>query len=211
MKRSLLIKSFIPYIFLILLGFAKADVSLTLNQNSTSYNYGEPIVISATISNAGSTAVSASISFLVKNKEMGYIAGPQSYPITIKAGSTKTIVLYNKKAGKDVPAGLYSITVNLIANGTIAGKSEKEFFVRSKLKNMELAIESCKDQTSTKKAKVFTKGETVYLKYKTSLKPKIDANLALPDKTTKQISLPFSFRAGQLGTYNLTVKASKEG
>jgi hypothetical protein len=65
----------------------------------------------------------------------------------------------------------------------------------------------CKEKT-----KVFAKGETIYLNFDSDVENlTIDANLMLPDGTKMPILFPYSFKAEQLGTYVLEVKASKEG
>jgi len=60
--------------------------------------------------------------------------------------------------------------------------------------------------------KVFVKGENINIDYKSEVKnPLVEATLIYPDKLTEQISLPYSFKAKQIGTYELNVMASKEG
>jgi hypothetical protein len=59
--------------------------------------------------------------------------------------------------------------------------------------------------------KVFVKGENIVINYESSVEPEINAVLTYPDGTTKQITLPATIVAEQIGTYNLEVTASKEG
>ncbi len=60
--------------------------------------------------------------------------------------------------------------------------------------------------------KVFTQGETISLDYSSDISNlEIDAKLTYPNKTIKQILLPSSILAEQIGTYSLDVLASKEG
>ncbi len=90
-------------------------------------------------------------------------------------------------------------------------REEKAFKIET-LPALDFEINTCKNAECNEKTKIFKKGETVYLDINSSItNPRIDANLELPDKTTKQILLPYSFKAEQPGTYNLTVTASKEG
>ena len=70
----------------------------------------------------------------------------------------------------------------------------------------------CKDQSCSEKTKVFIQGETIYLNYFSEVEnPSITATLTYPDKSTKQITLPTSIKAEQIGTYELKVTASKQG
>ena len=59
---------------------------------------------------------------------------------------------------------------------------------------------------------VFMSGENIYLNYSSEIKsPSIIAVLTYPDKTSKEVNLPISIKAEQIGTYELEVTASKEG
>lgn len=60
--------------------------------------------------------------------------------------------------------------------------------------------------------KIFVKGENINIDYKSEVKnPSIEASLIYPDKSIGKINLPYSFKANQIGTYELSVTASKEG
>lgn len=60
--------------------------------------------------------------------------------------------------------------------------------------------------------KVFLKGDNITIDYTSGTKnPLITATLAYPDKSVVKISLPYSFKADKIGTYELQVTASKEG
>ena len=59
--------------------------------------------------------------------------------------------------------------------------------------------------------KVYVKDENIVISYESSLTPEINAILTYPDGTTKDIDIPATITAEQIGTYNLEVTASKEG
>lgn len=60
--------------------------------------------------------------------------------------------------------------------------------------------------------KIFIAGEEISVQYSSEVEsPSIEANLIFPDDSIKQISLPYSFQADKIGTYNLNITASKEG
>lgn len=60
--------------------------------------------------------------------------------------------------------------------------------------------------------KIFILKDTIKLDYNSEVSnPKITLTLTFPDKTTEQITLPYSFKPSQLGTYELEATASKEG
>ncbi len=60
--------------------------------------------------------------------------------------------------------------------------------------------------------KVFVKNENILLNYASSVSSlTISAILTYPDKSSKEITFPFEFKAEQIGTYSLNLKVSKEG
>jgi len=70
----------------------------------------------------------------------------------------------------------------------------------------------CKNQGCLEKSKTFIQNEEIYLDYESDVTGlSISATLTKPDKSTKQISLPTSIKADQVGTYTVKVTASKEG
>jgi hypothetical protein len=60
--------------------------------------------------------------------------------------------------------------------------------------------------------KVFVLNENVNMDYASEVSgPSIVAKLTYPDKTNREITLPYSFTAEQIGTYEVNAEASKEG
>jgi hypothetical protein len=79
-------------------------------------------------------------------------------------------------------------------------------------KNFSIATQPSFNFEIEMSKKVFIKGEDIYLSYSSSVaNPSINAILTYPDKTTRQITLPTTIKAEQVGTYTLDVNASKEG
>jgi len=93
-------------------------------------------------------------------------------------------------------------------------------FELSKEKNFKLItnpsfsfeLKICKSLDCTGKTKVFILDENIYLDYTSKVsEPIITATLIYPDSSTKQLNLPTTIKAEQIGTYELEVKASKVG
>ena len=60
--------------------------------------------------------------------------------------------------------------------------------------------------------KIFILKDVIKIDYSSELlSPTISSTLTFPDKTTKQITLSYSFKPSQLGTYEIETIASKEG
>jgi hypothetical protein len=85
-------------------------------------------------------------------------------------------------------------------------------FVIATTPSFSFNVYSCKDSACNEKAKVFLKNENIYFDYSSSVEnPSLVAKITYPDKTTKQITLPTSIKANQIGSYALDVTASKAG
>jgi hypothetical protein len=90
-------------------------------------------------------------------------------------------------------------------------QEEKSFIIISN-PSFNFQILTCEEQTCTNQTKVFIKGKNIYLNYDSEISNIIaTANLTYPDRTTKQLTLPASIKAEQIGTYNLEVNAVKSG
>jgi hypothetical protein len=71
---------------------------------------------------------------------------------------------------------------------------------------------SCKDSECNEKAKVFLKGQNIYLKYNSEIEGlSIRAELKYPDEHISQVDIPSSLKAETIGSYELYVIASKAG
>ncbi|MCX6802476.1 MAG: hypothetical protein NT067_05205 [Candidatus Diapherotrites archaeon] len=90
-------------------------------------------------------------------------------------------------------------------------KQEKEFKIEAK-PGIEIEIKACKEEACRETSTVFNKGQIIVLTYASAIEGlAVNATLEFPDKTTKEITLPYSFTAEQTGTYNLAATASNEG
>lgn len=90
--------------------------------------------------------------------------------------------------------------------------TEEQYFEILTPPGFEFNLFLCKDYSCTEKSKTFIKNEDIYLDYKSSVdNPVITVILILPNKEIKEVTLPTSITATQIGTYNLKITASKEG
>lgn len=88
----------------------------------------------------------------------------------------------------------------------------KPFIIQNASSEFNFDLKTCKDFSCLEESIVFLKNENMYLSYGSSVEnPSINAVLTSPDGTTKQINLPSSIKAEQIGTYILEATASKEG
>ncbi len=88
---------------------------------------------------------------------------------------------------------------------------QKAFRIETK-PSFSFDVKICKDKACSKPSKIFLKGEEIYLDYFIDVEnPYVTAVLSYPDKTTKQLTLPASIKAEQIGNYELEITASKQG
>lgn len=88
----------------------------------------------------------------------------------------------------------------------------EEFSIKVNLSSFSVKIKICGDSSCQTPKKIFIRGEDIYLDYDSSVEnSSIGAILTYPDGTKKDIQLPYSFQAEQIGTYYLDVSASKAG
>jgi hypothetical protein len=92
---------------------------------------------------------------------------------------------------------------------------EKNFsktFTIDTLPDIEFRILICKESSCKTESKTFLKNSNIYLSYSSDVAGiNTKTTLTYPNNTTKQINLPTSIKAEQIGTYKLEVIASKNG
>ena len=77
--------------------------------------------------------------------------------------------------------------------------------------SFDFRILTCKDESCLNQTRVFILGEEIYFDYNSSISnPIITANLTYPNKKIKQLNLPNSIKAEQIGNYELNILASKQ-
>jgi len=121
--------------------------------------------------------------------------------------------LYSSPVLESIPNGNYWADIRILdSGGKRVSRMNISFRIQGVKETLPLVIETCKTQDCSQKSKLFLKNEDIYLNYESSVEnPSITATLTYPDKTTGQITLQSSIKASQIGTYELEVKASKEG
>ncbi len=116
----------------------------------------------------------------------------------------KNIQLYSLLIDEEFPQGKYSVESRIEFNGISVDSRTINFYINE-------SLESFTFNTILNK-KIFLKGEDISIDYSSSVEsPVISAKLIFPDETEKEITLPTTIKAEQIGTYNLEVTASKEG
>jgi len=88
----------------------------------------------------------------------------------------------------------------------------KPFIILAQTNLFSFDADTCKDELCIQKAKVFVRGQDIYLNYNSSTSDLvINAFLKYPAGNIQPLSLPISIKAEQIGTYEIEVLASKEG
>jgi len=88
---------------------------------------------------------------------------------------------------------------------------EQEFYIDA-LPSIIFDVSTCKDSLCKTESKIFLQNENIYFSYVSNVdNPILSASLTYPDKTTKQISIPGTITASQVGTYTIKATASKQG
>ncbi len=125
--------------------------------------------------------------------------------------------------GGQVHYGIYQDTLNLSlfkpqTCSAVLRISKPE--VKQYLKNFSIATLSsfsfetklCTNPACDTSKKVFMIGEEVFIDYhSTVLDPVVKAVFVSPDGKSKEVSLPYTFKADQTGTFTLSATASRQG
>jgi len=210
-KTKLIYLCILVNILLLFNVFAQ-NLPLTFLRNKEVYSPGDIILIYTNIYNVNSNPVKVTLESLLTNKKGTYPLGVIPFEFDLGSKETKKVLLYNISIDKNFVSDTYNIEVTLLFDGRKLTKEMLEFEVKNTLKEIMLDIHFCKDKQCSEKSKIFLKNENIYLDFNSEVQnPTITTTLTYPNKKQEQITLPYSFKPSQTGTYNLEVTASKQG
>lgn len=181
--------------------------ALTINMDvSPSFSQGEQIYFNYTIfSDTNQQAIFIPSVFCPKLT----VALIQQKRIDLIANVPYSDFYYDKVIDSSAEQQICTATIAVVY--PIRQTVSKKFTIQT-TPSFSFELKTCKDQPCAEKTKVFVQGESIYLDYSSSVSsPSITAVLTYPDGTSKQVTLPASFKANQIGTYTLDVTASKQG
>lgn len=130
--------------------------------------------------------------------------------VTLQAGiSFSEDYIYLSSVNEQIEPQTCRAIVSIISPEEISEEKSFEIITNP---SFEFDLSSCKDQSCSEIAKVFIKGENIYLDYISDVSDlSITTTLIYPDETKQNIIIPTSIKAEQVGTHDLEVTASKEG
>jgi len=197
--------------FLISLASAQ-ELPLILTINKDVFIPGDTLIISAVVHNLESFPTRAFLEVLITNEKETYPTALTPFEIQLAPNETKTVQLYNILVDENFTSDKYIVEARLLFDKREITSKVLEFYIQGTLNEMEVDINLCKNSACTEKTKVFVLNKDIYLDYASEVSnPKITAVLTYPDETTRQITIPISIKASQIGSYELKITASKEG
>jgi hypothetical protein len=207
MKKILIIFVFMQ---IALVSGATSDFKLSLNKQT--FSFGDEFKANVSIYNPYNYNINLEITAMVGSQDENFIPRPLMLQITVPKRQTKEVELYSFKIDEAFKNGDYEVSVKGNYQGFEFGRDSSSFRVFDALNELNLNVFVCKDASCSQESKAFVLGEDIYLNYDTNVgNISLKATLVYPDKTSKKINLPYSIKAGQVGTYYLGVSASKKG
>jgi len=214
METKILVKIMLAVLlagFLISLASAQ-ELPLILTINKDVFIPGDTLIISAVVHNLESFPTRAFLEVLITNEKETYPTALTPFEIQLAPNETKTVQLYNILVDENFTSDKYIVEARLLFDKREITSKVLEFYIQGTLNEMEVDINLCKNSACTEKTKVFVLNKDIYLDYASEVSnPKITAVLTYPDETTRQITIPISIKASQIGSYELKITASKEG
>jgi hypothetical protein len=137
----------------------------------------------------------------------------RSEPLRLAALQERTVEL---EFARDwvLYGGTYELRAEILeaSDYRLVERTAQEIVLPGPLPPPRLEVRIARDPGFREPARVFAPGETVYLDVRSDVADiETEADLTLPDGTTRQLSLPASIIAEQAGDYALAIRGSKEG
>ncbi|MGD9276405.1 MAG: hypothetical protein PVJ67_04480 [Candidatus Pacearchaeota archaeon] len=204
--------SFAVLIMISLIGIISSQ-SLTTSLDKTTYELNDKITTTSLITNEKEVPVNwiLEIELYSNNPEASV---PRNFVKYIKlAPEESETVSYELSTNELVFNGAYQMRIRLLNSDDykLISKSSKSFYLAGALNPLHVNLVSSKDSALMQKSKSFIIGETVNLNYNADVGGvEVAAVLTYPDKSIKQITLPYSMIAEKTGIYELKVIATKQ-
>lgn len=212
-----IIKTLKPFV---VLAFIIANLSLvcafeynvSILSSKANYLIGDRIEVYAEITNIGIKPIEFTLESVFLNEKRTYPVAIIPFYGMIEANNTKKIQLYRLNVSNEFDSDVYHVEAKLYINRNLVGIGATSFEISGMPLDLPIDLGVCKSSWCSKRTKIFIKNEDVYLNYNSDIPDlKLDSKLVYPDGASRDINLPYSFKAEQIGTYELEVTASKEG
>jgi hypothetical protein len=186
-------------ILLIGISFVSASASIKIDMKD-SFTIGDNIFLNFTITSASAERVTYFVSFDCPNSPI---------PLIELKNATTPITDSYTYLTVDATTEPQTCRVSVSILNPYEKQESKNFTIVSD-PSFNFQILTCEEQTCTNPTRIFVRGKDVYFNYKSNISASsVTATLTYPDKTAKQLVLPASVNAEQIGTYTLEATAVK--
>jgi len=176
------------------------------------YRPGDTIVITADLYNEWESEVEVVLECLLTSQTKMASDRLVYHDVTLGAGESKTVNLYQIDVTEDFPSDEYMVSVKLIEDSIIEEEREVTFLVEGTLEQMPFGVYLCRDEECEYHSSVFIQGASIYVGYESPIEGiQVAATISFPDGSKENITLPAVLQAGGTGPYVLQVTASKSG
>lgn len=176
------------------------------------YKPGDAILITADLHNEWEFEVDVVLECLLTSQTKVASDRLVYRDVTLGAGESKTVNLYEIDVTEDFPSDEYMVSVKLIDDSIIEEEREITFLVEGTLKQMPFGVYLCRDEECEYESSVFIQGASIYVGYESPIEGiQVAATISFPDGSKENITLPTLLQAGGTGSYILQVTASKSG
>jgi len=186
-----------------------SSVSITAVAQKTVFVKGDNASIVVTLKN---DAFYKTFLIEVNVRGGGLPPAPKRVPIELAAGEEKTLNIIVFTIDDGIPPGSYEVTLNLLEGENLLSKVVVSFNVEGTLKLIpDFQVFACRDEACTQRSSIYYKGNTVFLKYSSSIEGlNVNAVIKTPSGE-KTVSLPASFTLETAGNHVVTATAFKQG
>lgn len=179
-----------------------------------SYAYGDTILIDYTIKSNFQEPVSV-LYRVYYDCPTAPIPIREIIHVQLDPGSSVNDLFFGNVIDSSIDSQTCTAVLEILSpSNTIKEKSFDIISQESTTPSFDFGLITCNNEACTESKKVFMPNENIYISYDSEVaNPTVTTVLTSPDKTKKQIALPYTIQAPQtqIGTYELDVTASKTG
>lgn len=201
----------IVLLVLISINYISSLDGVKIYTNKDSYKYGDLLNISLAITNDRDINVNLQLDSKIMNKDNSLVIRPVLKLITVPKNSIKEVELYSSVIDESFKEGTYNIFVELLYQGNFFAMDSRDILIRKTFSNINFSLKSCKDINCNNLTLVFNENNEVFISYKSELQDlNIITKIKYPSGKEKEVAIPYSFIAEEIGMYEVNSIVNKE-
>jgi len=190
---------------------SSVENTLKIYSQKEEYVLGDKILVFAEITNIYPKERNFTLYYTIREERGKYPMAILFNNFRLKPGEKKKIILNSEDVSEESISGNYSVETVLYYENIFIDKKTLNYKIEG-LKEIDFAINFCKDKDCSVESHLYLKNEEIFLISKSYIDSlNLNVSITYPNGSVYFVNLPFSFRPPIEGEYKVYAEITKEG